>query len=96
MGIGTLGRFLIGDRQAILELAANRWALVVGFLFVLSAGLAREYDGVDLLAEPWHVFIPLPASLLAAFFLFAWVNGWSRQFPSFLGLFWLTAPLAWL
>ena len=37
----TLLRYLIGDRRAILELAANRWTLPLGALFVLSAALAR-------------------------------------------------------
>ena len=44
MTIRTWLLFLIGNRQAILELAADRRALWVGLLFVLSAGFAREYD----------------------------------------------------
>jgi len=59
MGIGTLLRYLIGDRKAILAIAGSRHSLWIGFLFVLSAGLAREYDGEDLLHEPWHALIPL-------------------------------------
>jgi hypothetical protein len=107
MRLRTLLRYLIGDRQAILELAASRWALPVGALFVLSAGLAREYDGEDLLHEPWHLLIPFGASLLSSLILFgfacvrgAWRSekwpGFFRAYQSFLGLFWLTAPLAWL
>ena len=53
MTIRTLLRYLVGDHQAILDLAATRWTLVVGFLFVLSAGFAHEYDGQDLRREPW-------------------------------------------
>src|SRR5206468_2426101 len=75
--------------------------------FVLSAGLAREYDGEDLLAEPWHLAIPLGASLASSFLLFAvaYVVAVFRGAPCepfygrylyFLGLFWMTAPLAWL
>jgi hypothetical protein len=107
VGIGTLARYLIGDRGAILEVAANRHALWVGVLFVLSAGFAREYDGEDLLHEPWHLLIPLGASLASSFVLFTVAYGiailkgepwrpYFRLYLSFLGLFWLTAPLAWL
>lgn len=96
-----------GDRQAILALAADRRALWVGLVFVLSAGFAREYDGQDLLHEPWHLLIPVGASLGAASLLFLVVGGrycwtapnWGAAFAayrSFLTLFWLTAPLAWL
>ena len=47
MGVGTLLRYLIGDRKAILQIAANRHALWIGLLFVLSAGFAREYRAHD-------------------------------------------------
>jgi hypothetical protein len=107
MRVRTLLRYLIGDRQAILEVAANPHALWLGLLFVLSAGFAREYDGEDLLHEPWHLLIPLAASLASSFFLYTIAYGaqplpWGQRRPffagyrSFLGLFWMTAPLAWL
>jgi hypothetical protein len=107
MRIGTLFRYLIGNRQAILEIASDRRALGIGFLFVLSAGFAREYDGKDLLHEPWHLFIPLGASLLNSFLLFlipyTLLARKSKEclpfkaaYRTFLGLFWMTAPLAWL
>ncbi len=122
MRLTTLLHYLVGDRQAILKLAASRWSLVVGLLFVLSAAFAREYDAHDLAAEPWHVAMPLFASLLASFILFCVVTRFGRSlnkppspdsetataesepermtflsaYASFLGLFWLTAPLAWL
>jgi hypothetical protein len=105
--IRTLLLFLIGDRRAILDLAADRRALWVGLLFVLSAGFAREHDGQDLLREPWHLLVPLGASLAASFLLFlvacgpVFLRGGVRPpffsaYRSFLTLFWLTAPLAWL
>jgi hypothetical protein len=105
--IRTLLAFLIGNRQAIQEIASNRSALWVGLLFVFSAAFARDYDGEDLLHEPWRLLIPLGASLAASFLLFSvayalaiskGASVW-RFFPacrSFLRLFWLTAPLAWL
>jgi hypothetical protein len=107
MGTGTLLRYLIGDREAILAIAGNRHALWIGLLFVLSAGFAREYDGEDLLHEPWHLLLPVGASLASSFALFTLAYGvaaakgapWRAFFVnycSFLGLFWMTAPLAWL
>ena len=105
--VSTLFRFLIGDRQAIEALALSRSALWVGMLFVLSAGLAREYDGAYFLGEPWHLLIPLGASLVASFILYVIADLFIRRdrageprevrrFRAFLTLFWLTAPMAWL
>jgi hypothetical protein len=107
MQIRTLLRYLIGDRDAILHIAANRHALWLGLLFVLSAAFAREYDQEDLLREPWYLIIPLAASLASSFLLITVAYGiaickgqpgrlFFRCYFSFLGLFWLTAPLAWL
>jgi hypothetical protein len=98
---------LIGDRMAIREIAASRQALWLGLVFVLSAGLAREYDGQDLLQEPWHALIPLAASLVSSFVLFSLCYAkviasdparpaFFSAYRSFLTLFWMTAPLAWL
>src|SRR2546430_1265141 len=102
MRISTLLRYLFCSRQAILQIAGDRWALFLGFLFVLSAGLAREYDGHDLLHEPWHLALPLAASLVASFVLFCVTYGLAKwkgapgppfltAYRMFLGLFWLTA-----
>ena len=109
MSILTLARFLMGSRAAIQAIAGNRHALWIGLLFVLSAGFAREYDGEDLLHEPWYVLIPVAASLGTSFLLFTSAYGiaavkgdaptgrrFFSAYLSFLGLFWMTAPLAWL
>jgi len=102
----TLVRFLVGERSAILEVAEDPRSLWIGLAFVGSAGLAREYDREDLLAEPWHLAIPLFASLLASFVIFVslWASlrlwrspvGFWGLYRKFLSLFWMTAPLAWL
>lgn len=78
---------------------------MLGALFVVSAGLARNYDGEDLIHEPWHLLMPFAASLGTATVLFLmWKTicalakarlPW-RAFLPFLGIYWLTAPLAWL
>jgi hypothetical protein len=108
MTIKTLSRYLIGRESAIREIAGNRCSLVVGFLFCLSAALARHYDGKYLLREPWFLLAPAGASLLTSsilfFFLYVATSVRARKvlpdfassYLSFLGLYWMTAPLAWL
>jgi hypothetical protein len=106
MTIRTLLRYLIGDRQAILTLAVDRRALWLGFLFVLSAGFAREYDGEDLLHEPWHLLIPAAASLATSFLLFLITDGLVRAKhpakpgmgspPSFFAAYRMFLTLFWL
>ena len=103
----TILKFLVGNRSAILEIAACERAPWLGLMFVFSAALAREYDGQDLLHEPWHLLLPLVASLATSFLLYLLLRtvGWFRGaswrpyfvgYRSFLGLYWMTAPLAWL
>ncbi len=106
----TLPRFLFGSRSAIVEVAHSPWAIVCGVLFTISAGFAREYDGEDLLHEPWHALRPLGASLVSgtALFLLVHLVAMMRSsgeqprptifaaYRTFMGLFWMTAPLAWL
>lgn len=111
MNASTLPKYLLGSREAILRVAASPQSLGVGALLVLSAGLAREYDGEDLLHEPWHALRPLGVSLVSGTLLFLIVHGaallrrrrsegtppgFGRAYRSFLGLFWMTAPMAWL
>ena len=107
MTLATMLKYLLGSKQAILEVAASRGAVWVGLLFVLAAGLAREYDGEDLLREPWHLLLPLGASLATSTLLYGllWLillvraGGTNRpllSYRAFLGLYWMTAPLALL
>ncbi len=98
--------YLVGNRRAILRLAQSRSALWLGLLFVLSAGFAREYDGADLLREPWHLVLPLGASLATSFVLYCLMftaacnRGVGLKFASgyrtLLTFYWWTAPLAWI
>lgn len=104
---GTIVAYLIGNERAILKIAHCRNSVGLGALLVLSAGFAREYDGEDLLHEPWHLLIPHAASVVTAFLLYSLVRliatgrtktlpGFFAEFPAFLGLYWMTAPLAWI
>lgn len=102
----TLWMFLLGSRAAVLDAAAGwRVALVAGALLVLSAGLARNYDGEDLRSEPWWLLGPYAASIITSLGLFCIYKllaaGKGATLPArlyvpFLALYWLTAPLAWL
>jgi hypothetical protein len=107
MTLATLFKFLIGNRQAILAIAASRSSVFVGLLFVLAAGLAREYDGEDLRSEPWHLLLPLGASLVTSALLYMllkallWIRGGEADgrklgYQELLSLYWMTAPLALL
>lgn len=80
LSIGTLAAYLFGYRDAIAAFAEHPMSLWIGLVFVVSAGLAREYDGEDLLREPWHLLLPLAASLVTSFLLFNLMNliGWRR------------------
>lgn len=126
----TVFQYLIGRRDAIVALMESPRALWLGLIFVLSAGFAREYDAESLLHEPWYLLIPVGASLVTSFLLYALLygaalsksnsirpatipsspesdtiaalanrpplRGFWELYPTFLTLYWMTAPLAWL
>src|ERR1700724_2138456 len=108
MKLTTLFRYLIGQRSAIEEIASNRNSLLIGFLFCLSAALARHYDGKYFWREPWLLLAPAAASILTSSILFLAIYlatstkarrllpGIIPSYLTFLGLYWMTAPLAWL
>ena len=101
----TVLRFLLFRRDAITDVASSRSAFWIGLMFVIAAGFAREYDGEYLIAEPWHLVLPLAASLIGCAamvlvtYFFLKCNGEKESslieiFRSFLNVYWMTAPLA--
>ncbi len=97
--------YLFGHRRAIERIAATPSAILVGAILVLSAGLARNYDHLDLLQQPSWFLGPFIASLVSTFFIWLWLlTGLNLNQPkqkindtlTFLNLIWLTAPCAWL
>lgn len=107
ISVVTLGLYLIGHRKSILAIASHPSAIWIGMLLVISAGLAREYDAEDLVAEPWYIIAPLFMSVIASATLFLSIYGFIyrkmderslffQEYKRFLTLFWMTAPLAWL
>ena len=97
--------FLAGHRGAIERIAATRHAWLVGAILVLSAGIARNYDHLDLLRQSEWFIGPFAASLVSIVFIFLCIK-WplnltevgkpGPQFFTFLTLAWMTAPCAWI
>lgn len=99
-------RYLVGGRSAIEPIARSWWSLPIGLVLVLTAGIARNYDGAYLPAE-WPVLLHgLVVSFANAVAHLMLVYGAarlrSRATPpyvrgclEFVGLFWITAPMAW-
>ncbi len=100
-------QFLLFRADAIRTVAADRRFLGVGMLLVISAALAREYDGEDLLHEPWYLLIPIAVSTLMGTCLACglWIMmpraarrayGFGTFWRRIQTCYWMTAPLAWL
>jgi len=104
--------YLLGSEAAIRAVAAGRNGWPLGPLLVLLTAFPRNYDQTWIGEQPllW-IFGPLIFSTVSGVFLFATLHGlflrwrrdpetpqqpFRRQLVSFMGLFWLTAPIAWL
>ncbi|MEZ6040446.1 MAG: hypothetical protein R3C20_08070 [Planctomycetaceae bacterium] len=96
--------FLFGDADSIVRVASSRHNLLVGAMLVLSAALARNWQRHDLSVQPWLLLIPFAASLVSSTALTVLLALWWPDFrpqmlewlPRMAGLFWMTAPLAWI
>lgn len=106
MKVRDLLLFLFGHRASIERIASSRWAWLIGLILVATAGIARNYDHLYLLEQREWFFGPLVMSLVSTILIYACLGiglGLSRsgkplgpQFRSFLTMFWLTAPCAWV
>ena len=103
----TVLGFLLFQKDSILQVASSHSARWLGLVFVLAAGLTREYDGEYLIGEPWHLVLPLAASVVGciALTLLVGLLSWSRlvrnvslltKFGAILNVYWMTAPMACL
>jgi len=103
--------YQLGKSTAIAEAVRNRSLLWVGAGLVLTAAIARNYDQVFILEKPWWPLGPLAFSTFSALFIYLFVYlrflrpakdaetkgaGFWKPFVVFLGLFWMTSPIAWL
>jgi len=106
MTIRTLLPFLVGSRAAIASIASSRWSLAIGLLLVFSGGFARYYDSAYIAAE-WSVLLRGPGvSIINSTVLFIiailFARGGKglpdapRRYVAFVGIFWMTAPMAWM
>jgi hypothetical protein len=102
MNLRDLIRYLFGYRDAIDKIANCPNAFWVGLAFTILAAVARDYDGVYLIGQPYHLLVPLAASVSMATVLygFLWFSSWPSRFrisyKLFLTYFWLMAPMAWI
>jgi hypothetical protein len=121
-GIGALAcrvhpllwlRYLLGQADAIREVASTRAALWTGIALVLVTSIPRNYDQTLLAEKPFlWIFGALLFSLVSGtwiycvvFEIFARPKHFGLEQPKwafnsrwlcFMGLFWMTAPVAWL
>ena len=110
MNLRTIASFQLGKRHAIEAVAENRASFVTGLILALLTAIPRNYDQTYILESPFWLFGPLLFSFFSGSFLF-WMlySGFIRrhleapetvsraaQWRSFMSLFWMTAPVAWL
>jgi hypothetical protein len=108
----TLVQFLFGHAGAIREIAGRRAWFPLGAALVLLTSIPRNYDQTWIGEKPvlW-LLGPLLFSFVSGTFLFAVLHEfflrrkqgpdsprspWGSQWVSFMGCFWLTAPVAWV
>jgi len=112
MHAGVWSRCLFGEGRAIRQVAENRGAIWIGLVLVLLTAAARSYDQTFIGDNPllW-LFGPLLFSVVSGTWVYVVVYGvfsrwrmgdavkrpgfWSG-WRGFMGLFWMTAPIAWL
>src|SRR5678815_267873 len=108
MNFRVMAGYLLGNARAIREVASNRSALWTGIVLVLLTGIARNYDQTYFFETPLWLIGPLAFSLFSGSFLYGvLIRGFAKrhfeekqrsekQWTTFMALFWMTAPVAWL
>lgn len=97
--------YQFGNAEAIRRVAGSGYLLLVGAMLVLITSVPRNYDQTYIGETPWWPLIPLLFSFFSGSFLFfvlkvgfideAEGTSW-RKYSMFMGLFWMTAPIAWM
>lgn len=95
--------FLIGREESIRRLSGSWSTIIVGAMLVVSAGVARNYDHHYFLREWEWLYGPFAASLVSSSFIFLvgypkalFRKSGLKNYVSFLSLYWMTSPCAWL
>lgn len=110
MNAGTIFRFQLGHREAIETVARSRASFLTGILLVLITTIPRNYDQTLITENPFKwIFGSLLFSLLSGTWVFiiayqagTWRKGMEKKeresssWRCFMGMFWMTAPIAWL
>jgi hypothetical protein len=109
MSASVILRFLFGHAESVRTVAFSRASFWTGVILVLLTAIARNYDQTFILEKPFlWLFGPLLFSVLSGTWVFlvgyaiAWGYmdaerpGFWSAWPAFMGLFWMTAPIAWL
>src|SRR2546430_13882227 len=101
-------RFVVGHADEIREVASSGAAMWTSIILVLLTGIARNYDQTFILESPMWLIGPLVFSFFSGSFLYLiLIRGFARrhfpeenrkekQWATFMALFWMTAPVAWL
>jgi len=105
-------KLLAGNRDSILRFASSKATFPLGLALVLLTAVARHYDQTWIGERPVLWFLgPLLFSLVSGTWMFGVVylgfqrTCWKRplegpsawcDWPAFMGLFWMTAPVGWL
>lgn len=100
--------YLLGVRSSIDRVIASKHSVWLSAALVATAALAREYDAVSIVHQPWDLLAPFAASILISAIVYVVVkiclsiakvtspdNAW-EDYKVFLTGYWMTAPLAWL
>lgn len=111
MNLSTIIAFQWGRAEAIRETSRSGGALWTGAALCLVTSIARNYDQTWILETPFWLFGNLLFSLVSSGLIFLLIyrlfirrripkaieprSAW-LQYRSFLGTFWMTAPIAWL
>ena len=93
---------LTGNRGSIMRLAGSSHTLLLGAILIITAGLARNYDHLYLLKEWQWLYGPYIASVLSSLIIFFFGcmkhirQKAKHPYLTFLSLYWMTAPCAWI
>ena len=106
MNASTIGCYLFGNANAIREVANDRTAFWTGVVLVLITGIARNYDQNYFRESPFWLIGPLLFSYFSGSYLYWFIirvcarprfeTRPENQWTTFMALFWMTAPVAWL
>ncbi len=79
--IRQLFGFYIGREESIRAVASTKGVFLLGCLFIVTAGLARNYDHHRLLSDPIWILGPFGMAFFSSLFIFGFVK-WIGRIPA--------------